>query len=80
MENRTKTSVAEIIASPPPPYQQSDLLNTIAAAKVLDCKPSTLEIWRCNKRHAIRYYKVGRLVRYKRSDLEAWLASRTVAA
>lgn len=58
---------------------QSDLLNTIEAAEFLGTSPGTLEVWRCTKRYAIPFLKVGRLVRYRRSDLEQWLQSRTVS-
>ena len=52
-------------------------LNTQQAAQLLGVKDSTLEIWRCTKRYALPYIKVGRLVRYRRSDLVRWLESRT---
>jgi len=58
---------------------QSDLLTTIEAAEFLGTTVGTMEVWRCSKRYQIPYIKVGRLVRYRRSDLEQWLASRTVA-
>lgn len=37
----------------------------------------TLAVWRTTKRYNIPYVKVGRLVRYRKSDLEAFLKSRT---
>lgn len=58
---------------------QSDLLTTQEAAKFLGMSPGSLEVWRSEKRYSIPYVKVGRLVRYRRSDLEAWLESRTVS-
>jgi len=48
------------------------------AASYLGCKPESLEVWRCTGRYKIPYVKVGRSVRYRRSDLDRWLASRTV--
>ena len=57
---------------------QSNLLDTDEAAVYVGVTPRTLEVWRCVKRHAIPYIKVGRLVKYKRSALDAWLESRTV--
>ena len=39
----------------------------------------TLADWRC-KGIGPAYIKVGRLVRYRQSDLDAWLQSRVVAA
>lgn len=48
------------------------------AAEYLGVTPRTLEVWRCTKRYSIPYVKVGRLVRYRQSALDAFLASRTV--
>ncbi len=57
---------------------QNKLLDTGPAADYLGVTPRTLEVWRCVKRHAIPYIKVGRLVKYRQSDLDAWLESRTI--
>ena len=38
----------------------------------------TQAVWRCTKRYAIPYLKLGRLVRYNRAAIEAWLESRTI--
>lgn len=54
------------------------LLDTPQAAAVLGAEPSTLEVWRCTKRHIIPYIKIGRLVRYRRSALLKFLESRTI--
>ncbi|MDR2209603.1 MAG: helix-turn-helix domain-containing protein [Azoarcus sp.] len=35
--------------------------------------PKTLAIWRSSGRYSLPYVKVGRKVRYRRSDLIAWL-------
>ena len=50
------------------------------AADFLGVKPNTLNNWRCNRRYGLAYTKIGRLVRYKLSDLEAFIARRTVGA
>lgn len=55
------------------------LLTTEEAAEVLAVKAQTLAAWRCLKRHDLHYVKTGRLVRYRLSDLLAWLERRTVA-
>jgi len=47
------------------------------AASYIGVKPQTLMLWRMTKRYQIPYTKVGRNVRYRREDLDAWLASRT---
>ncbi len=38
---------------------------------------TTLATWRCTKRYALTYIKIGRLVRYRLSDVEAFEASRS---
>lgn len=49
------------------------LLNTNEAAEFLGIKRNTLEIWRMNSRVKIPYIKVGRLIKYRLSDLEEFL-------
>ena len=56
----------------------NQLRNEAEAAQILDLKPGTLQVWRSTKRYPLPYVKVGRLVRYRQSDLEAFLAARTV--
>ncbi|WP_041388845.1 helix-turn-helix domain-containing protein [Polaromonas sp. JS666] len=56
------------------------LRNEAESAEFLGVKPTTLQIWRCTKRYPLPYIKVGRLVRYRQSDLEAFLTSRTQGA
>jgi len=48
------------------------------AAQILDLKPGTLQVWRSTKRYPLPYVKVGRLVRYRQSDLDDFLRGRTV--
>ena len=38
----------------------------------------TLSAWRCLKRYDLPWIRVGRLIRYRPEDVEAFLASRTV--
>jgi len=63
-----------------PVLDKPDLLTTKDAAKVLGVTPGTLEVWRSTRRYQLPYVKTGRLVRYRRAHLEAWLASRTVGS
>jgi len=58
---------------------RSDLLPEGDAAAYIGVKPGTLAVWRSTKRYPLPYVKCGRLVRYRRSDLEVWLQSRTVS-
>jgi excisionase family DNA binding protein len=59
--------------------QSSELLTEQQAAEFLGVSAGTLSVWRCTKRYPLPYVKCGRLVRYRRSDLEAWVDSRTVS-
>jgi predicted DNA-binding transcriptional regulator AlpA len=59
--------------------QRDPLLTEVQAAEFLGVKPSSLQVWRSTKRYALSYIKVGRLVRYRESALQAFLASREVA-
>jgi predicted DNA-binding transcriptional regulator AlpA len=52
------------------------LVNDKYVAKILGIAPATLAIWRCTKRYQLPYVKVGRLIRYKESDVEAFIQSR----
>ncbi len=53
------------------------LLTPPKAAEYLGTSVDTLAVWRCTGRYNISYLKVGRLVRYRKSDLDAWLEKRT---
>jgi predicted site-specific integrase-resolvase len=66
------------------PTQQSpilsntgELLDDKAAAQILDVTVGTLSVWRSTGRYRLPFVKIGHKVRYRRSDLVAWLASRT---
>lgn len=55
----------------------ADLVDEHEAALILSVRPSTLSVWRSTGRYRLPFLKVGRKVRYRRSDLAAWLESRT---
>jgi hypothetical protein len=44
-----------------------------AAAKYLNISPGTLAVWDCTKRYDLKPIKVGRAVRYRRSNLDRFL-------
>ena len=46
-------------------------------ADFLGIKENTLAVWRCNKRYNLPFIKVGRLVKYRKSDLIQFVNSRT---
>lgn len=51
----------------------TQLLTRKAAAEYLGIKENTLAVWATTKRYALPYVKVGRLVKYKRDDLEQFI-------
>ena len=53
-----------------------DLLSEQEAAQILDTAPGTLSVWRSTGCYNLPFVKVGRKVRYRRSDLVAWLDAR----
>ena len=55
------------------------LLNEDQAAEILGITAGTLSVWRCTKRYNLKYIRVGRAIRYRRSDLEAFIESRAVS-
>ena len=60
------------------PFTEADpRLSRDDAANYLGVKPTTLEIWATTGRYNLPYIKVGRLVQYRKSHLDAWLESRT---
>ncbi|GIZ54062.1 helix-turn-helix domain-containing protein [Noviherbaspirillum aridicola] len=58
---------------------QSKLVPPGEAAEILETTIQTLANWRNTGRYALPYVKIGRLVRYRMSDLEAFIEARTIA-
>lgn len=58
--------------------KQEALLTDEQAAEYLGLKRGTLQVWRCTKRYPLAYLKIGRNIRYRQSDLDAFLQSRIV--
>ena len=53
------------------------LLTRSQAAELLGVKPSTLATWTTTKRYNLPYVKVGRLVKYRLSDIEEFIQRQT---
>lgn len=66
----------KVIERLPKMEAQPKVLTTKEAAAFLKCSRQFLEIARV-KGGGPKYSKVGRMVRYSRPDLEAWLAKRS---
>lgn len=50
-------------------------LDTVEAARYLGLQKTTLEAWR-SRGEGPQFVKLGRAVRYRRPDLDAWIESR----
>ena len=57
-----------------------DLIDCQETAEILGISKSALEAWRTTGRYQLPFIKVGRNVRYRRSDVLQWLESRTRAS
>lgn len=58
---------------------QTALHNEVVIAGLLDCKIKTLQKWRVTG-DGPPFVRVGRLVRYRQADVEAWINSRRVSS
>ena len=59
-------------------HNREILLTRKEAAELLGTTEGTLAVWACNKRYGLPMVKIGRLVKYKLSDLNAFIERRTV--
>lgn len=57
-------------------WDSNEWLTYIEAAAFLGIRPSTLMVWICRGNRGVPYYKIGRLVRFKKRDLEEWCQSQ----
>lgn len=48
------------------------------AAVYIGVKINTLAVWRMTNRYGLRYLKLGKAIRYRKDDLDEWLASKAV--
>jgi excisionase family DNA binding protein len=56
---------------------KTNLLTPQQVAERLGVTTGTLAVWRCNGTTQIPYVKIGRVVRYRDSDIQAFLADQT---
>jgi excisionase family DNA binding protein len=54
---------------------ESGLMSRKEAAAYLGVSETTLAIWKCTGRYNLKVYKIGRLAKYKKADLDAFIAS-----
>jgi len=55
------------------------LLTTQETPKMLGTTAGTLNVWRCTKRYALAYIKIGSSVRYRRQDVMDFINARRIA-
>lgn len=48
------------------------------AANYLGIAPQTLAVWACTKRYHLPLIKIGRHVKYRQSDLDAFIERNTI--
>lgn len=56
----------------------SELVSRQEAADILNVQPQTLAKWASTQRYALPYIKVGKAVRYRRSDLQQFMRRNTI--
>jgi excisionase family DNA binding protein len=71
MEKRQETTLARAAA-------RSELLTDVEAAERLGTSPNTLANWRATRRVQVPFVKIGRNVRYRAADIEAFIAAHLV--
>jgi len=61
----------------PAKINDDPLYDRVQAAQYLgDIRPATLATWASTHRYNLPFIRVGRKIRYRRSDLDAFIASR----
>lgn len=59
---------------------ESHLLTRKEAAQYLGISEGTLAVWACTKRYDLQMVKIGRLVKYRLSDLDAFIENNLVVS
>ena len=59
-------------------HQAADMMTRAEAAAHLGVSINTLNVWASTGRYSLPYLKVGRLAKYRVSDLNEWLSRRQV--
>lgn len=55
--------------------EEKSVLNSRQAATYLGCSDSVLRLWR-SQGQGPRYFRAGKLIRYRRADLDSWIEAR----
>ncbi|CAK0776061.1 hypothetical protein CCP3SC15_530015 [Gammaproteobacteria bacterium] len=79
-----RSPISQIPTEPATKTQSGSLLGRLLSdaevSILLGVTVHTLAVWRSTGRYNLPYVKAGHLVRYKESDLEEFIARRTVGA
>jgi excisionase family DNA binding protein len=73
--NISSYSASTCSASPSTKATDQPLIDEHAVAIKLGVSRATLQAWRCTRRVNLPFIKVGRLVRYRQEDIDAFIAS-----
>lgn len=55
--------------------EEKTVLNSRQASAYLGCSESVMRLWR-SQGQGPRYFRAGKLIRYRRADLDAWIEAR----
>lgn len=61
-------------------FDPPELLSRDQAAEYIGVRPQTLAIWALTGRYSLPMIKVGRLCKYRRENLDQFLARNTVGS
>ena len=56
--------------------QLTPLLPPFEVSKIIGVDVKTLAVWRCTKRYALPFCKIGRSVMYRPDDVQAFINNR----
>lgn len=59
--------------------ESNGLMTRQQAAAYLHLSVGILAVWASTRRYELPFIKCGRAVRYRKADLDRWLAGRTVS-
>ena len=57
-------------------FTPSGLMTPRDAAVYIGVKINTLAVWRMTNRYGLPFVKLGKIVRYRKADLDIWLENR----
>ena len=55
---------------------ENTLLKPCDVSKILGITIETLAVWRCTNRTSLKFYRIGRSIRYRLSEVNEFISSR----